>query len=116
MNKGGCHRKLPPSSQPQADLSLARRPSVGVGQGAGGRPRLREYSHPACRLCCLEEKLSSPPIPLFSVWERTQSERGGRELGVSVSMGCGTQRTVRSLSNATPHEEFPEGFPRDTLG
>lgn len=102
MNKGGCHGKLTPSSQPHADLSLARRPSVGIGQGAGGRPRLKEYSHPACRLCCLEEKLSSLPIPLFSVWERTQSERGGRELGVSVNMGRGTHRTVMEPVKGNP--------------
>ena len=35
VNKGGCHGKLSPSSQPHTDLSLACRPSVGIGQGAG---------------------------------------------------------------------------------
>lgn len=104
MNKGGCHRKLPPPPSPIQTLAFARRPSVGISQGAGVRPRLREHIHPAFRLCILEEKLSSIPVPLFSVWERTQSQQGGREMGISVNVGCGIQRTVMELVNAKPHE------------
>lgn len=43
MNKGGCHRQLPPPPSPIQTLAFARRPSVGISQGAGVRPRLREH-------------------------------------------------------------------------
>lgn len=78
------------------------------------RPWLGEHSRPAFCFRTLEKKPSSLPILLFSVWERTKSQLGGRGLRTTVKVGI--HGTVVKLVNPNPHEEFPDEFPGDTLG
>lgn len=105
-NKGGCHR------QPLS-CSCSIRPTVGISQGAGDEPGWG-HSHPAFRLCVLEDKRTSPLVRLFSVWERTQLARRQGAWNFCEG-GLGRKETVLKFATPNPSNSLLTIL-GDTLG
>lgn len=105
-NKGGCHRE-------PLSCSSSIRPTVGISQGAGDEPGWG-YSHSAFCLCVLEDKWTSPLVPLFSVWERTQIARRQGAWNFCEG-GLGRKETVLKFVTPNPSNSLLTIL-GDTLG